>query len=106
MQALVKPKLQVLIENDEKKEDWANPINLKTIHLKNFAEKFDGREIPEDSPFVRVICDGGKEFVIKKTSVCWLLRQEHAKLSSDRLLRMKATCKQKKNKKQIRSTKY
>lgn len=42
----------------------------------------------ERSPFVVVTDNNGKEMVVRKTSVCWLLPKEKFKLSSDRLQRV------------------
>lgn len=81
---------------DKNKIVSISPILLKPINLKNFAEKFDGLQIPENSPYVQVVCEGSKEFVIKITSLCWLLRHESTKLSSDRVVRVKAPCSQNK----------
>lgn len=94
---LIQPKPHADSNNSHvKKEQFNGEMVLENIHLKNFAEKFVGQQIPEDSSYVRVMCDTDKEFVIKKTSLCWLLREEHMKLSSDRLQRVKAACNQNK----------
>lgn len=73
------------------KEEKHLNIKLKTLNFKDFSDKFEGKKIPEDSMYVRVTCDNNKEFVIKKTSLCWLLREEQVKLSSDRLVRVKTS---------------
>lgn len=83
---LIQPKPQNSKEITEKKN---TPVQIKTMNLKNFAEKFKDREIPENSPYVRLFIEN-REFVLKKTSLCWLLRNEYSKLSSDRLIRVRA----------------
>lgn len=59
-------------------------INLNNIALKNYADK---QNISESSPYVE-IPNSNKKTVVRKTSLCWLLRSECVKLSSDRLLRV------------------
>lgn len=44
--------------------------------------------LDEDSPFVVVANTKGKEMVVRKSSVCWLLSKDKSKLSSDRLVRV------------------
>lgn len=62
--------------------------DFKNIALKNYAEqKID--TIIETSPFIEFVF-GSKRIVIKKTSFCWLLREDVRKLSNDRLLRVQA----------------
>lgn len=65
------------------------PVQIKTMNLKNFADKFKDQNILDQSPYVRLFIEE-KEFVLKKTSLCWLLRSEYSKLSSDRLIRVRA----------------
>lgn len=52
----------------------------------------------ETSSYAEIQTAGGKSVIVKKTSLCWLLRNESRKLSSDRLLRVKSSnkksCKQ------------
>lgn len=71
---------------------WSRALTyLRTTALPNFAEKFSGQQIEPNSPYVEIRNDQ-KRIVIKKTSLCWLLRSDHVKLSSDRLERVKAVC--------------
>ncbi len=42
----------------------------------------------EDSQFVVVVNKKGKEIVVRKSSICWLLSKDKCKLSSDRLQRV------------------
>lgn len=88
----IQPKLPVVQDNTGK-DRFSIPIKMKSMNLKNFADKFEGRDIPENSPYVRLLIDK-KEFVLKKTSLCWLLRSEYVKLSSDRVMRVRAPLKQ------------
>lgn len=76
--------------------------DLKNITLKNYAEK-KSNPITETSPYVE-LCYGCKRIVVKKTSLCWLLRPDGGpKLSNDRLLRVRAVVDSKKNKQQSNS---
>lgn len=77
-----------------------NTVWLGQLCLKNYDYKFiDGKE-SENSSFVEVFRDNSKQkrIVVKKTSLCWLLRKEHVRLSSDRFERVKADIKIKKRK--------
>lgn len=60
--------------------------DFKNIALKNYAEK-KSEPITETSPYLEFHFDL-KRIVVKKTSFCWLLRNDVAKLSNDRLLRV------------------
>lgn len=60
---------------------------LRKVNLKNFADKFGDEEVDETSPYTEVF-GGRKRIVIKKMSLCWLLRKNAGKLSSDRLVRV------------------
>lgn len=57
--------------------------------LKNFSEKFGNEEVPDNSPYAEIKCGAPKRYIVKKTSLCWLLRTDCAKLSSDRTIRVK-----------------
>lgn len=57
--------------------------------MKNFADKLEVAAVTPESSYVEVSgCE--KRMVVKKTSLCWLLRSDHVKLSSDRLKRVQA----------------
>lgn len=72
------------------KESFERIMNqLKRVKLKNFANKFTKSDIAETSPFVEVHNNGTKRIVVKKSSLCWLLRDEPGKLSSDRVIRVR-----------------
>lgn len=67
--------------------------NLKNIQLKDFSTKFALNDIDMRSPYVELHSATGKRIVVKKSSLCWLLRDESQKLSSDRLQRVKYSAK-------------
>ncbi|XP_077255597.1 uncharacterized protein LOC143893755 [Temnothorax americanus] len=46
-------------------------------------------EIKPDSPFTIVTDSYGKELIVRKSSICWLLSKNSCKLSSDRLQRVR-----------------
>lgn len=64
-------------------------IQLETLTLKNFADKFSNELVPEKSRFVEVPGIRCRK-IIKKSSLVWLLRADSEKLSSDRLYRVRA----------------
>lgn len=58
--------------------------------LKNFVHKFMGiDEIPENSSYVEIYNNGNRRMIVKKSSLCWLLRDDPGKLSSDRIFRVR-----------------
>lgn len=57
--------------------------------LKDFSEKFIDKQLNETSPYVEVSTIRRDRVIIKKSSLCWLLRKELPKLSSDRVRRVK-----------------
>lgn len=61
--------------------------DFKNIALTNYAEKTI-TPITETSPYTELIFDS-KRVVVKKTSFCWLLRDDVTKMSNDRLLRVR-----------------
>lgn len=72
---------------------------LRAVTLKNYSENIQD-EIPESSPYVEIYNDGQKRVVVKKSSLCWLLREDPGKLSSDRIQRVQGIMKRRiKNKK-------
>lgn len=63
--------------------------DLRGINLKNFPEKTD---IDENSPFVELFSGRYKNrVVVKKSSLCWLLRKDWQRVSSDRLRRVQCS---------------
>lgn len=74
----------------EPKQVPEQELRLDSLLLPNFAEKFIDQEIPDTSPYVEVFYDGIKRIVVKKSSLCWVLRPPAMKLSSDRLRRVQA----------------
>lgn len=81
-----KQKLQHMFNDDEFIEEIM--LCLRSTTLKNFANKFDENGVDISSPFVD-IPNEDRRVIIKKTSLCWLLRKTTPKLSSDRLERVK-----------------
>lgn len=70
-------------------------IPLKRVDLSNYADKFHGKVVPENSPYVELQAINSKRQIVKKTSILWLLRPEQQKLSSDRLIRVRGQVKSK-----------
>lgn len=63
--------------------------DLRGINLKNFPEKTD---IDESSPFIELFSGKYKNrVVVKKSSLCWLLRKDWRRVSSDRLRRVQCS---------------
>lgn len=61
------------------------------IILKNFAEKFVNQPVDELSPYVELNqANNDERMIVKKTSLCWALTKGRKKLSSDRLIRVRA----------------
>lgn len=65
-------------------------FDFRRVLLKNYSEKFIKETIDETSAFVELYKSIEHHVVVKKTALCWLLRKECYKLSSDRLLRVQA----------------
>lgn len=62
---------------------------LTNTSLTNYAYKFDGKILDETSPYVELPSIGFNRFIVKKTSLCWLLRRDFARISTDRLERVR-----------------
>lgn len=83
-------------KTNAKKEDYRanvlkiDPLKFKSIVLKNFKNYFSNTVVDEASPFVELPRFGEKRIVLKKSSLCWLLRDECCKISSDRLQRVRS----------------
>lgn len=67
--------------------------DLRNIQLKDFSGKLKRHVIDECSPYTEILTARNKHIIVKKTSLCWLLRKESQKISSDRLLRVRHTVK-------------
>lgn len=67
--------------------------------LKNFADTTDLSELDETGPYVNIPNESVLR-IVKKTSVCWLLRKDCRRLSSDRLIRVQYSAKFKRSMKQ------
>lgn len=79
---------------NSKSESYILP-DLKNIQLKDYTGKYKHKNIGEKSPYVEMHNAAGKRILVKKTSLCWLLREESQKLSSDRIQRVKYSAKKK-----------
>lgn len=67
--------------------------DLKNIQLKDFSNQPKQNVIVEKSPYAEIRSARGKRIIVKKTSLCWLLRKESQKVSRDRLVRVRHTAK-------------
>ncbi|XP_077281028.1 uncharacterized protein LOC143907863 isoform X1 [Temnothorax americanus] len=66
-----------------KEADTEEDILLADISAKQEAQ------LNLQSPFVNYVDNTGKEIVLRKTTLCWLLSNGHSRLSSDRVHRVK-----------------
>lgn len=84
--------------DQEKNNQLLSPsIQLKSLALKDFSEKFPNQPIDDTSVYLEVKLPGVKRRVVKKRSLCWLLRKDNHKLSSDRIIRVRGADKSKCN---------
>lgn len=65
-------------------------IQLQSVSLINYANKFNTTNVPIASSYVEIF-GSNKRMIVKKTSLTWLLRAGSVKLSSDRLLRVRSS---------------
>lgn len=80
-----------------------NISNFKNIALKIFTEKrFE--PITETCPYIEFQF-GSKRVVVKKSSFCWLLRDEVHKMSNDRLLRVRTNVDSRNRRKRLQTKK-
>lgn len=87
------------MEYKENKDVWSDMKDVQDevnevpkfnyMALKDFSKKFIDKELNESSPYVEVSTIRRDRVIIKKSSLCWLLKKELPKLSSDRLKRVK-----------------
>lgn len=99
-----------ITENESDDDMWEyEPIkyNFSRVYLRNYSDKFENIEIEESSSYVEIYRTFERRRVVKKTSICWLLRKDTLKLSSDRLVRVQGpkeakTRKKPKHKKKIK----
>lgn len=75
-----------IIDFDDKFNELEMKLSGST--LKNYAYKFEENSVPETSSYVEFDCEDWR-CVFKKTSVCWFLRKESYKCSSDRNVRVR-----------------
>lgn len=83
--ANITQRMKVLSINKKQEPKMPDPRN---IQLKDYSEKLIN--IDERSPYALLDSTKGKKVVVRKTSLCWLLRNESRKLSSDRLIRVRS----------------
>lgn len=81
-------------------------VKFKRIVLKNYVTKFQNVVVDETSPYVEIPKVSKQRIVLKKTSLCWLLRGDYSKLSSDRLERVKDSGNRRKTKLTSKNRKY
>lgn len=62
---------------------------LSNVALKNYASKFEDEPILDTSPYVELPNNKTRRVIVRKSSLCWLLRKDYYRLSSDRLQRVK-----------------
>lgn len=88
-------------DEDEMMTQSSEEILDQLIHttLPNFAEKFADEPIEETSQYTEIFGSDRRK-VIKKMSLCWLLRKNEVKLSSDRLIRVRNEPAKKKSRQQ------
>lgn len=89
-------------ENDLNTTDTANDIDAYTDEIDTDLHAISGltgelmmrdysnsrTKLDENGPFAIVVDSTGKESVVRKSSICWLLSTDKYKLSSDRLQRV------------------
>lgn len=66
-------------------------LDISNIKLKDYTGKLKSMDIDSTSPYVAIVQHSGLRTIIKKTSLCWLLRGDCEKVSSDRLMRVRYT---------------
>lgn len=77
-------------------EKFKVALLLKSGSYSNYAQKFRDVSIEETCPYVEInssTANENKRIVVKKSFLCWLLRTNSPKLSSDRLARVKSKIK-------------
>lgn len=92
-------KLYYVKNNAEKLEKEKRKIQIiqGIYSIKDYSNIIRSEEVTDVSPYVIIKCVSGNK-IIKKTSLCWLLRPETQRISSDRLLRVRVHSKKAKNK--------
>lgn len=86
-----KPKKRSRMKRLIEPNAWNESLSIKSLQLKNFADKFESGALTPESSYVEIM-SCRKRTVVRKTSFCWLLRRDHIKLSSDRLKRVQTEC--------------
>ncbi len=69
---------------------YSEGITTGELLLKDYGDvqSTSNIRLNENSPFAVVVDKNGKEKVVRKSSICWLLSKEKFKLSCDRLQRV------------------
>lgn len=65
------------------------PKDLRNIELKDWSQKLKQNVIDNSSIYTEINCSNEKKVIVKKSSLCWLLNPGQKKLSSDRLIRVR-----------------
>lgn len=88
----VKPTEQTneAIEEDEMFLRSRSELEFESLLLPNYSDKFIEKDVPESSQYAKVFLSNGTRSIVKKGALCWLLRPNPNKLSSDRLHRVQA----------------
>lgn len=73
--------------------------------MKNYAKNFAEKEIEETSSYVEILSNEKVRIVVKKSSLCWLLRKDYTRISSDRLVRVQTSFSKKNKNKTNEKTK-
>lgn len=75
---------------DVRDEEIKKPLpKFGNIDLRDYSKQIAGKTIDETSSYVKLSCLK-KTMYVKKTSLCWFLRRDTYKLSSDRIVRVKS----------------
>lgn len=87
-------------ENDE--TSFVIP-DLRNIKLRDYNGKLKSRTVDERSIYAEITNATGNKVIVKKSSLCWLMRDENKKMSNDRLGRVKHCIKKHSSKKNKQS---
>lgn len=79
-----------LCVNEKRLVKMPDPRN---IQLKDYSGKLKCSTVDERSGYAELQSATGRKIIVRKTSLCWLLRNESRKVSSDRLLRVRTKVK-------------
>lgn len=71
-----------------KKAQFHGIYSFKNIQLKDYTGKLKTAVLDEKSPYTEIHNSTGRTIIVRKSSLCWLLRKDRRKLSSDRIRRV------------------